>query len=915
LSLVTSQSQIGSPVSYSRRFARCAARTDTSIVMSHDGFVPASLPIGTVTFLFTDIEGSTRLLQTLGPDYEDLLERHAVILRQALAEHEGVEVSTEGDAFFAVFRSVASAVAAAVSAQRALAEEQWPGDHRVRVRMGLHTGEGRLGGDTYVGLDVHRAARIAAAGHGGQVLLSETSGVLVETTLPESVTLRDLGIHRLKDLDQPEHLSQLIIPGLDQEFPAIRTLETPSNLPAELTSFVGRQREVDEGSELLATARLLTLTGPGGIGKTRLALRIAAGRRSAYGDGVFFVDLAPLTDPALVGPTVARSLGLSEQPQRPIMELLKDHLESRETLLVLDNFEHLLTAREVVTDLLAAAPRLKVLVTSRSSLNLYGEQEFPVPPLTLPDARAVGDLDRVSKNEAVALFIERARAAKPAFRITNENAAAVAQTCVRLDGLPLAIELAASRVRVLEPGEILARLEQRLPLLTTGASDLPERQRTLRGAIGWSYELLESPQKLLFGRLAIFAGGCTLEAAEAICNPGGELGLDTLEGMASLVDQSLVQTMAEAGETRFGMLETIREYARERLEADRDLEIGRRHILYFRDLAELGERHFLGPDQVSWLDRFEREHDNVRAALSRAVDTGQATEGLQLGAALWRFWFQRGYLREGRAWLEQLLRLQPDGAIHARAKAFGALGGLTYWLADADATQVAYDSAGRLYRELGAREAEAEAMYNLAFVPVMRGDLSASRERFEQSLVLARDTGRADLVAKNQLSLGIALREAGDPKGAMSLFEEAVTSFREADDRFQLAWGLLEMATTRHALGQWPAAWNGFLDALGLFADARVLPGIGASLEIASVFASVEGRHAEAVRIAAAAAALRETTGATAPLALTPQRDVERAARRAIGDEAVETALAEGRRMTLDEAIEYGRTFAQSHVA
>jgi tetratricopeptide (TPR) repeat protein len=526
----------------------------------------------------------------------------------------------------------------------------------------------------------------------------------------------------------------------------------------------------------------------------------------------------------------------------------------------------------------------------------------------------VGDLDRVSKNEAVALFVERARAAKPDFRITDENAPAVAGICVRLDGLPLAIELAASRLRLLEPGEILARLEQRLPLLTASASNLPERQQTLRGAIGWSYELLDRPQQLLFGRLAIFAGGCTLEAVDPICNPGGELGLDTLDGMASLVDQSLVRRMGEAGETRFGMLETIREYARDRLEADGNLEqIERRHIQYFRDLAELGERHFLGPDQVSWLDRFEREHDNVRAALSRAIGTGAANEGMQLASALWRFWFQRGYLREGRAWLEQLLRLHPDAATGGRAKAFGALGGLTYWLADADSTQVAYESAARLYRELGDRGAEAEATYNLAFVPVMRRDLNGSRERFEASLALARDTGRADLVARNQLSLGITMREAGDAQAALSLLEEAVTYLRAASDRFQLAWGLGEVATTRHALGQRSAAWKSFLEMLGLFADARVLPGIGASLETGSAFASAEGRHAGALRLTAAAAALRETTGAVAPRMLAPPRDVEGAARRAIGDEAAESALAEGSRMTLDEAIDYARYLAKSH--
>jgi predicted ATPase len=611
---------------------------------------------------------------------------------------------------------------------------------------------------------------------------------------------------------------------------------------------------------------------------------------------------------------VARSLGLTDQPQRPIIELLKDHLASREVLLVLDNFEHLLTAAEAVEDLLRGAPRLKVLVTSRSSLKLYGEQESPVPPLTLPDPDAVGDLERMSRNDAVALFIQRARAVAPAFRIDDANAKAVAEICVRLDGLPLAIELAASRVNVLEPAEILARLKQRLPLLISGPGNRPERQRTLRGAIEWSEELLDPPQKLLFGRLAIFAGGCTLEAAEAICNPGGELELDTLDGMAALVDQSLVRRMAGgAGETRFGMLETIRDYARVRLEADGSLQqIGRRHLLYFKNLAELGERHLLGPDQITWLDHFEREHDNVRGAVSRAVMTGEANEGLQLAAAMWRFWFQRGYLREGRASLTQLIELQPDVVSTARAKAFVALGGLTYWLGDADATQMAYESAVRIYRKLGDRDAEAEAMYNLAFVPVMHADLNASRERFEESLSVARRTGRADLVAKNQLMLGIALREAGDPSAAMPLLHEAVTFFRGANDRFQLAWGIGEIATTQHVLGHWPAAWDRFLEGLDLYAEARVLPGIGASLEIGAVFASAEGRHVEALCLMAAGAALRETTGATAPLMLAPSRDVQQAARRVIGDEAVEHALAEGRRMTLDEAIDYARNLAAS---
>ena len=369
------------------------------------------LPTGTVTFLFTDIEGSTRLLQRLGTSYRGVLERHAAIVRKALAAHDGIEISTEGDAFFAVFRSATEAVEAAVAAQRGLAQEHWPEGNPVQVRMGLHSGEGRLGGDSYVGMDVHRAARIAAAGHGGQVLLTAGTRALVEDALPDGVALRDLGSHRLKDLNQPEHVAQLLVAGLQHDFPPINSLDAPSRLPNELTSFVGRQREVDEATQLLASTRLLTLTGPGGTGKTRLAIRIAASLSSSFPDGAFFVDLAPLTDPALVGPSVARTLGVREQSDRPIFDLLKAHLEPRELLLVLDNFEHLLPASEVVTDLLEAAPRLKVLATSRSILNLYGEQDFAVPPLALPDPSAAADLDRLSQYEAVALFIARARAA------------------------------------------------------------------------------------------------------------------------------------------------------------------------------------------------------------------------------------------------------------------------------------------------------------------------------------------------------------------------------------------------------------------------------------------------------------------------------------------------------------------------
>jgi predicted ATPase/class 3 adenylate cyclase len=875
-----------------------------------------ALPTGTVTFLFTDIEGSTNLLQTLGPRYRELLERHAGIVRDAVGGHGGVEVSTEGDSFFAVFASAVDALTAAVAIQRRLAEQRWPEGVEVRLRMGLHTGEGQVGGDNYVGLDVNRAARIAAAGHGGQVLLSAASRALVEAALPEDVTLRDLGAHRLKDLDRPEHLAQAVIGGLGQDFPPLRSLEIPNNLPAELSSFVGRQREVDEAATLLAGTRLLTLTGPGGTGKTRLAIRVAGQVASGFADGVFFVDLAPLTDPALVGPTVARSLRLTEQAGRAVVERLKAHLEPMQLLLVLDNFEHLLPASRLVEELLAAAPRLKVVVTSRSILNLYGEQEFAVPPLALPDLSAMADIYRLSQYEAVALFLQRARAAKPAFALTNENAPAVAEICTRLDGLPLAVELAASRIRVLEPREILARLVQHLPLLTTSASNVPIRQRTLHGTIEWSYELLPPAEQRLFGRLGIFVAGWTLDAAEAICNPDRELGLDTFEGVVSLVEQSLAQRRAEAGESRFGMLETIREFARDQLQRDGAIaEIARRHLDHYRDLAELAEPHFVSSGDIGWTHRLEREHDNVRAALRHALDAGYPADGLHLAAALWRFWLQHGYLREGRSWLEALLALEPDGVSAARAKASIALGGLTYWLSDADATEEAYEAAERLYREIGDRGGEAEALYNLAFVPVMRKDPPGSRKLFEKSLALAEEIGRPDLVAQTQVSLGTTLLVIGDSRTALRLFEQALSYFRPTGNSFHIGWAIGSIAQANWRLGNYDAARTAYAEAITVFTEANNLPGIGAALEGVAAFEAAAGRHREAVRLIGAGAALRETTGASAPMALSLLGDAETAAREAIGDEEFELALVEGRRMTLKEASDYAVSLASDEVS
>ncbi len=533
-----------------------------------------NLPTGTVTLLFTDIAGSTRLLHQLGERYASMLAECRQILRTAFGQWNGNVVDTQGDAFFVVFARATDAISAAVAAQRALASHTFPGDVVVQVRVGLHTGEPQRTADGYVGLDVHRAARIMSAGHGGQVLLSQATRELVEYTLPDGVTLRDIDEHRLKDLQRPSHLYQLVIAGLPSDFPPLNTLGThPNNLPTQPTSFIGREKEVAAVAQLLCRedVHLVTLTGPGGTGKTRLALQVAAELSDLFADGIYFVDLAPVSDPALIIAAIAQSLSIREVSGQPLVEHLKDALQSKQTLLLLDNFEQVVSAAVQVADLLTSCPQLKVIVTSRVVLHVQAEQEFFVPSLSLPDPNHLPDLVALSQYESVALFIRRAQSVRPDFQVTNANAPAVAEICVRLDGLPLAIELAAARMKLLSPEALLARLGQPLHVLTSGPRDVVARQQTLRNTIEWSYQLLDAQEQQLFRRLSVFVGGCTLEAIEALgTSPGGAVE-SVLDTVASLADKSLLQRMEQqAGqEPRFSMLETIREYALERLEATR----------------------------------------------------------------------------------------------------------------------------------------------------------------------------------------------------------------------------------------------------------------------------------------------------------------------------------------------------------
>jgi predicted ATPase/class 3 adenylate cyclase len=560
----------------------------------------SSLPTGTVTFLFTDIEGSTKLWEKNPEGMQAALARHDEVLRSAIEERGGFVFKTGGDAFCAAFPTAPDALEAALSVQRALLEEESE-IGPLRVRMALHTGAAEERGGDYFGPPLNRVARLLSAGHGEQVLLSLPTQELVRDQLPAGAGLRDLGERRLKDLFRPERVFQLVASELPSEFPPLRTLDAfRNNLPVQPTPLVGREQEVAQVCERLRSpeVRLLTLTGPGGTGKTRVGLQAAAELLEEYEDGIFFVSLADVTDPDLLASTIAEALGVTEGGDQPPEELLKGYLRDREILLVLDNFEQVLEAAPLLDELLSTALHLKVLATSRAALRLYGEHEFPVPPLSLPDPKRPLPPESLTQYEAVRLFVERAKAVKPDFSVTNENAPAVAEICVRLDGLPLAIELAAARIRLLPPKAMLARLGSRLKLLTGGARNLPERQRTLRGAIEWSYGLLPPEERTLFARLSVFAGGRTLDAMEAICNPEGEL--DVLEGVQSLLEKSLIrQEEGPEGEPRFLMLETIHEYAREKLEESKEAEETKAaHAGYFLAMSEEAEPELKGPDQL-----------------------------------------------------------------------------------------------------------------------------------------------------------------------------------------------------------------------------------------------------------------------------------------------------------------------------
>ncbi len=820
---------------------------------------------GTVTLLFTDIEGSTALWEQDGARMSQALAAHDGLARRAVESRQGTVVKMTGDGMHAAFDDAWDALAATVDLQEALADPAATNGVPLRVRCGLHAGVVERRDNDYFGSPVNRAARIMSAAHGGQVLLSQAVVDCVHGNLPGAVSLRDLGKVRLKDLSTPERVYQVVHPQLRKDFPALRSLEaTPNNLPQQATSFIGREEEFADLTRLLAKTRLLTLTGSGGCGKTRLSLQLAADALEQFPDGAWLVELAPLADPGLVPQTAATMLGLTEEPGKPIGQTLTDYLKDKRLLLLLDNCEHLLDGCAKVADgILRQCPGVQILASSREALGIRGEQAYRVPSLSLPDPKQAYAPEAVAQFEAVQLFTDRALLARADFAVTDHNASTLASICFRLDGIPLAIELAAARVRSLSVEEINRKLDERFRLLTGGSRTALPRQQTLRSLIDWSYDLLNDSEKRLLQRLTVFASGWTLDAAEEVCagDPVEEGGV--LDLLTSLVDKSLVLAEQNVGSYRYRLLETVRQYARDRLLEHADGGRWRdRHLTHFLQLTERAELHLTDMEQQTWFDRLETEHENLRAALTwSSAEGGDNASGLRLAGALWRFWSVRGYPGEGRSWLSGLLATAREATPASRAKALGAAGVLAHEQGDNVTARALHAESLEIRRVLGDRQGIASSLSNLGSVAHELGDYQGARALQEESLAMRREAGDRQGIATSLNNLGLLARELGDYPSARRLYEESLAIDRELGDRRSIAVSLNNLGGIACDQCDYAAAQALHEESLAIRRDLGNRRGIASSLTNLGDVAREQGDYAAAKALLEEGLAIRRELG------------------------------------------------------
>lgn len=914
-----------------------------------------SLPSGTVTFLFTDIEGSTQLWEIYPESMKAALARHDELLRAAVAANHGHVIKTTGDGLHAVFASAADGLVAVVAGQRALQAESWPETGPLHVRMALHTGEAELREGDYYGGALNRAARLMAAGAGGQILVSQTTASVIQDRLPAQVNLLDLGEHRLKDLVRPEHVYQVTVSDLPARFPSLKSLNVlPNNLPVQLTSFIGREHDLAETRRLLPVTRLMTLIGPGGTGKSRLSLQLAADILDGFSDGVWLVELAPLSDPVLLPQTVASAWDVREQPGRPLMATLSDYLRPKTLLLILDNCEHLVDAcAQLATTLLGACPRLKILASSREALGVAGETAYRVPSLSLPDLRQPLSLESMARSEAARLFIERAQAAQPHFVPAAHNLSAIAQICQRLDGIPLALELAAARVKLFTVEQIATRLDDRFRLLTGGSRTALPRQQTLRALVDWSYDLLPEPECRALCRLSVFVGGWTFEAAEAL------IGLEALDLLSHLVDKSLVvaEEQPESGETRYRLLETIRQYARDKLLESGESPLAHDlHLDYYLRFASGAEPKLNGPEMLRVMNQLEIEHDNMRAALAWALELNPEV-ALRLAASLTTFWQRRGYLTEGRRWVQDALarfdavppaaELVPRDRLALRARALWATGTLAWSQGDLHIARSALEEGADLARAIGEPGTLVEALMMLALVTLwlgdttvtesviaeglsvarahnnklgvamilspkavwlrtVKGDLAAAVACAEEGLRLMREVGNPWISGMFIFGLGVASASNDDYLAAKAYLEESETVYRELGDRQMVTAAQSERAHIERQTGHYAQAVALYSSTILGWQELGHRSALAHELESLAFIAIAQSQPRRAACLLGSAESMREAADSPmAPAERTEYTEHVAALRAQMDEASFAAAWAAGRNLTTDQAIAY----------
>ncbi len=850
------------------------------------------------------------LVRALGASYDALNAEHQAIVRSAVEEHGGQVVRTEGDAFFVVFSDAGEAARAAVGIQQAMATHRWPDGHDFKLRIGLHSGMATRAGDDYGGFEVSRAARIAAVGWGGQIVVSDATRALISADLPEDWDIHDLGRHRLKGIAEPEQLFQLDAPELPHDFLGVRSeAGAASHLPARPTTFIGREAELAVLGRLLGANRLLTLTGPGGTGKTSLALELARRHAAHLKDGTWLVDLQTVSDPSLVRAEIAHGIGLFDGPLGRAADRLMHYVADRSLLIVIDNFEQVLTASGDVDELLRASARSRVIVTSRVPLRLSAEQEYAVHPLGLGSEHDTGE------SEAVRLYVDRARRVRPDVRLDEVDLKVIGQTCRLVDGLPLAIELCAARVSALPIATIHDRLAKRLHLPGSGPRDLPERQRTVEATVAWSHDLLPPPLQEFFARLSVFEETFDYEQAEVVCGPGEAIGTDVLDGLVGLVEHSLLRRVDdEVGGVRYAMLETIRAFASARLDASgMGTELKRRHMLAYVALAEVAASHLPGPEQPRWIARLEPDDANLLAATRHAIDIGDADSALRLVASSWRYLQATGRLDESRTLIDRALRMVgADAPNRTRLWALGAAGSVAYWFGDAEHTRACYEAQLELAQELGDPEGEADAWLNLSYSRVVYDqDVEGAQQADHQARILYQSLGDNESISRLDWFRTAAIDLVNDV-GAVDRLATQAMALDALDDDWHRALAL----TLRSRIAILAGDHVGFVRYLcGI---VRVFVGLrdvaNATVNVQSIVAALptlELWHQGAVALGALDAGwerygLRSPTSEYSVMTGAPVRRSEMEAK--LGLEEFRRAVAEGRGMTFNDLADYVET-------